>query len=414
MAALLFLGCPTEADSEPESTAYERTALWAAIVAAETNLSSTPVSVSPDVIDPAPDGGDVVETAKWVSTAQYNAFKRAIDDARTVAYTLSRAAAPTPAEEPAIATLTAAQTVFDNQKAPGKADPLLAGDVASVSLAGSTDRKIVTGVTSTASLSVGHASAILTVAPGATLTATGTGTTITITGALRVKAGGTFKINDGVNGTSQFNGTLVLESGATSIDLNEGGASLTGSGTTTVHAGATVITYSQALNPGSDRYQNVILIGPATGSNKGQVIQLNSGTLKTNSSTPFYKLDGDATLVAEHGVPSASSTDDGLIITATSTLTVAAGGNLFCYPVSDFLKNSEEGAKIVLSDASSRITLKNGSAIGTAPTWTSGISWDIDDPKADDNIFSGYITGPAVLVYTDTDDTVGPDTWVKQ
>jgi hypothetical protein len=71
--SLLFLGCPTEADSSEEMASYEQTALWAACYA-ELDLNRTQAS---DAME-----ADVVTTAKWVTPVQCNAFKRAVDDAR--------------------------------------------------------------------------------------------------------------------------------------------------------------------------------------------------------------------------------------------------------------------------------------------------------------------------------------------
>jgi hypothetical protein len=406
MAALLFLGCPTEADSEPESTAYERTALWAAIVAAETSLSSTQVSV---------DGSDIAKTEKWVSQAQYDAFKRAIDDARTVAYTLSRAAAPTPAEEPAIATLTAAQTVFDNQKEnqPGVADPVSAADLASINFGSATNKKvIVTGeVALTSALNINNAAAVVTVAPGAKLTTMGTANSFDMSDSdaqLIVKGGGTLEIANGTTSTSGsgFKGTITVESGATVIDRNPVGGSLFTN--TFDDTGSYVLSAGAVAIIGND-----VFVGPATGNAKGQVVQLNSGTFTIK--VAGYELAGDATLAAYHGIRGPGQT---VKLSATSTLTVDSGATLLYGEdgsgFTDFFSTSANGAKIVLSAADSSITWRrttNEFTIDDVPvSWSSvdGNSWKFkqDNPNGWMDYYA-YLTGPATLVK-------GASGWTKQ
>jgi hypothetical protein len=206
-----------------------------------------------------------------------------------------------------------------------------------------------------------------------------------------------------------FTGTIIVESGATAIDRKQGGASLfnhaNDTGSYEIHEGAIVIVNSQAIGP---TYQDVILVGPASGNNKGQVLQLNSGALTITAKS--YELeDGTATtLVVDHTVPASSSgSDDGVILSAKSALTVAGGGNLACLSNNDFLKNSANGAKIVLQNENAYLSLLDDTNAITSPVFTiTGAPWTMPaDPV--DGYYRAYITGPAVLVKT-------AGVWVKQ
>jgi hypothetical protein len=146
------------------------------------------------------------------------------------------------------------------------------------------------------------------------------------------------------------------------------------------------------------------MIGPSSGNNKGQVLQLISGVLTMGDPTgslPGYALDGTATLVVQRHFPT-------VILSADSTLTVASGADLVNLgDIATFLSESEDGAKIVLEDSTSSITYFGGthtpslSGVSFIPgTYTYGASWT----------GSGYrVTGPLVLVYNEISDT-----WVKQ
>jgi hypothetical protein len=385
---LLLSGCPTEADSSEEKVSYEETALGAAIVAAETDLNQTYWS--------SVGGNDVFEKAEWVSTVQYNAFKRAIEEAREVAYTLARAVAPTLAEEPALAALTTAHDAFNKQKASGKAKSTSAGDLATAV----TEPKIVTGnVTLTSDLTMvaagsGAPPAVLTVAPGAKLTTVaGKNVNIPLNTELIVKEGGTFEIVAGTTATSGLGGKITIESGATSID-KPGGGSLFAPGST----GAYVFKAGAIAMLGDS-----VFIGPASGNNKGQRLQLNTGelTLKVTG----YELDGDATLVSHFGI----STRMELKMTATSTLTID-GGNLHGFAGStDFLDNIAgsnvgTGARIVLLDSSSSISVDDDSPIVTTKPVIEDLAgndlWDTAVEISIDGTDAKAITGPAVLVKT--------------
>jgi hypothetical protein len=367
--SLFFLGCPTEADSSSETASYERTALWAAVVEAQTDLTSTQVS---DLT-----GNDIAPSAKWVTTVQYTAFKQAIEKARQVAYTLhAAAAAPTPAEEAPIAELTAAKDTFNGQKQVGTATVVSAADLAT----GITGNNIITGTLSPATV-VTISSGTLTIAPGAKLTVT-TGV-FTLNGSLTVKAGGTFEIASGA-GTPAGTGAIKVESGATVID---------GKGFTT---GSYVIKAGGALIA-----EGKVLVGPSSGSNKGTVFQLTSGamTIKIDDS---YALNGDATLVSELIVK-----NGGVDLSGTSTLTI---GNLVWTEGSEYFATTVgTGAKVILRDAGSSITvLEDGSNDGLAsdPFAITDIAWVYDSATAT----KGWISGPAVLVCT----TTGGTAWAKQ
>jgi hypothetical protein len=377
--SLLFLGCPTEAESSSETVSYEKTALWAAVVAAETDLNSAFVSNL--------GGNDVAQAEKWVTRAQHTAFKGAIEEARTFAYTLPRAAAPTPAEEPAIAKLTTARTTFDGQKQGGGAE------VVSTLVKDFTGNQIITGTVTAPSPFALGSDAVLTVGPGGKLI-TVSGNFDVITGTqLIIKEGGTFEIASGTTttATSGFVGKIIVESGATVIDKD---GTLLPTGTDSdvsyyeINAGATVIV------------KDKVLIGPSSGTRKGEIVQLTSGTMKIVSDGG-YVLDGSATVVGEYLIPTAA-----LKITGTSILTVAAGGNLRHNTDADFLSTSDSGARIVLSDAKSYLTVLNSSAFvypGTPPTLsvTGGINWTYDNDSAPTG-YSGKVllSGPVTLVYS--------------
>jgi hypothetical protein len=308
--------------------------------------------------------------------------------------------------------LTAAQTVFDNeQKKEGKATVVTVADLASPLPAGS--KYIITGnvvLTSAIELEEEDTSptppapsipgAILIIAPGAKLTTLGAASSL-VMGAdsqLIVKAGGTFELAKGTTSSSnKFEGTIIIESGATSIDRSPGGSPLTGGGKIIVFAGATDILNSHALTPtpppgSSYTYQDIVRVGPASGNNKGQILQLTSGTF-TGVSGSGYILEGDATLVAEHSIAPVAT---GLKLTSNSTLTIVGGGDLrFTAAATNVLSTSEEDAKIILRDADSYITTDGH----TAPAWmASAADWgnvyDVDGTT----LLSRRLTGPAVLV----------------
>jgi hypothetical protein len=383
--SLLFLGCPTEAESSSETVSYQKTALWAAVVAAETDLNSAFVSV---------DGNDVAKAEKWVTSAQYAAFKGAIGEAQAVAYTLGRAVEATPAEEPAIAALTTARNTFDGQKKPGGAEP---ASVASLT-GGGTGNIIVTG-NENVGLAIGGG--VVTVAPGAKLSVSGT---VNVTGGeIKVKEGGTFEVADGISLTG-FAGAITVESGATSIDKKPGGGSLISSGGSyVISAGATVIVNSSTFGS----YRDVVLVGPSSGNNRGEVLQLTSGTITIAATS--YSLDGNATLVAEHSVKT-----DGLNISDTSILTVDGGTLLWDNTdvpggSSPFGSSTDPGAKIILRDAkASIIVLNTKTQISVAPIAITGVEdggWTYSGPSG--GYYRATLSGPAVLVY-------GSSGWAKQ
>jgi hypothetical protein len=180
-------------------------------------------------------------------------------------------------------------------------------------------------------------------------------------------------------------GTIIIESGATSIDRKPKGGSLwentSDAGSYVFKAGAIAIVADS------------VLIGPSSGSNKGEMLQLNSGeiTLKATG----YELDGNAALVSMFGI----STGMTLKMTGTSTLTIAGGGHLHGFEQSSaFLADGSitAGAKIVLQDSSSWLSVQK--TMSSKPSiegvdWTTAESVTID--AADD---SWRITGPAILV----------------
>jgi hypothetical protein len=303
--------------------------------------------------------------------------------------------------------LTAAQTVFDNeQKKEGKATEVTVAAVASPLLKGS--KSIITGnVVLTSAIELEEEDtgttpttpgAILTIAPGAKLTILGDDDSPVMGDGtqLIVKAGGTLEYADGITSNTGFAGTIIIESGATSIDRKPGGSPLTGGGKTIIYAGATDIVNSHALTPtpplGSPyTYQDIVRVGPASGNNKGQILQLTSGTF-TGVSGSGYILEGDATLVAEHSI---SPVTTGLKLTSNSTLTIVGGGDLRFEDTTNVLTNSEEGAKIILRDADSYITTDGH----TAPTWmASATDWGNVYGVDGTTLLSRRLTGPAVLV----------------
>ncbi|MDR0689788.1 MAG: hypothetical protein LBG08_05940 [Spirochaetaceae bacterium] len=385
--SLLFLGCPTEAESSSETVSYERTALWAAVVAAETDLNSAFVSERAGV--------DIAPAQKWVTQAQYDAFKGAIGEAQAVAYTLTRAVEATPAEEPAIAALTAARNTFDGQKDDGKAtDVIPAGKWAGAALAAG-DFEIVTGDVTlddggTAGLSIAAGGA-LTIAPGAKLTLKAAKLAGAIAGTIIVKEGGTLLIENIDKDSKYCTGELVLEKGATLIDKKDGGDSLladsSDTGKYTIHAGATLIANSAAF--GGPR--EAVIVGSSSGNYRGEFIQLNSGIL-TLKAEQALELDGNATLVYNLPVKS-------MALGATSILTVDGGSLLGVDNDDDFLNASTTGAKIVLRNAASNITV-----VGAAKYTTSdlpaialtGIDWTFDNPVGSSG--KAYIAGPVVLL----------------
>jgi hypothetical protein len=425
---LLFGGCSTgDSESTGESFSYQKTALWEAISDAQTALYSTKVSVKGD-------GSDIATTETWVSPVQYNAFNKDIAEARAAAESLGRnalaAIEPTPAEVPYITKLAAAQTQFNSSKQPGIAVAASAGTFVGGSGAGTNfdlndpvvvknDVTITSKVTITANNTVTVEDATLTLVKDDTHT----DTAVVIAGEVAVKEGGTLVLDGGDRtgsspgsaGSVNAGGQIVLYSGAKSIDEQWGGASLgTNLGSTLIHAGAVVIIYDK-------EGRRIVNIGPDKGNDKGQVLQLTAGTLTmgVNVYPPSAGkngifLNGDATLVSEFGSGNVAITNptDVLLLSSTSTLTIAPKGSLLRYSYGKatntpdpFFSASEDGAKIVLTDASSSIVI-GSYALHTATadeTHFMGLTgWNLD--AANDRC---TFTGPATLIKSGT-------VWVKQ
>jgi hypothetical protein len=273
------------------------------------------------------------------------------------------------------------------------------------------EKKIVTGevtLTGNGVTTIAN-TAILTIAPGAKLTTSAAGKfDIATGGELRVKEGGIFEIANGTT-TNGGNGTIVLESGSTSIDRSSPMGTYMGA-TSIVHAGAIVI-----------HGQDKIFIGPASGNNKGQVIQLIAGTI-TSDATALYVLDGQATLVSQFGIAEPAS----LKITGTSTVTVAGGGELLGFPGAvNFLGRSEKNAKIVLQDANSFLSRQEiTNTMNPIPNIEDTAGNSLWETVTIETFNSYRVTGPAVLVKSD-DYSAPPappappasstnGTWVKQ
>jgi hypothetical protein len=249
----------------------------------------------------------------------------------------------------------------------------------------------------------------LTVASGAKLTTSGDDK-INLGGKLIVKEGGTFEIADGTDpDSSGGGGTITVESGATLIDKKPAGASLFGA----YGVDSIVISAGSIAMIGDS-----VLIGPSSGNNKGQKLQLTSGEVKLTAAG--YELAGDATLVSEFDIANSAS----LKITGTSTLTVADGAELRGYSsATNFLGLSDKNARIVLQSANSSLSRwANGTDSHTIPVIqdTAGVRlWD--DTVIIDAYVSSRFTGPAILVKSDAYSATPPTppgsqygTWVKQ
>jgi hypothetical protein len=410
--SLVFLGCPTEASnsSTGERPAYEKTALWEAILDAQGVLNATPVTALKD----ADAGKDIVEGTKWVTQTQYDAFSRDIESARTVAYGLRssvKAITPTPEEQPALDELADAQTQFNAYKELQVGTGEEAKTVAALVAGG--DLVIVGNVvlddTTDATL---NTAALITVAGGAKLTTSATKKfNLTNTGVfLRIKSGGTLEILGTTDvGDGNFVGKIIVEDGGTFIDRTEGGLFVDASndvGSYEISAGGVLISGT------------TVLVGPTAGANSGQKFQLKSGEI-TVAFGDTYTLDGDADMVGSLEI-------GGLAI--DGTLTVADKVDLSGDDATTLL-TGEDGAKIILAGTGSSITVLDSSswdnvadsaaAIGAQPIRVAitGVTWAFGGgndgiPFHSGHTVSGFrTTGTAILQY-DAGTTV--EKWVKQ
>jgi hypothetical protein len=236
------------------------------------------------------------------------------------------------------------------------------------------------------------------------LAASGGSGTLTVAGEINVKEGGTFEIANGTTGTAGgFTGTITLESGATSIDRKSGGGS--------VFLGGGANTGSYVIKAGAIAIVgNNVLVGPSSGNNKGQAVQLTSGIMKVEVTGYSLLKDGDvpgnATLVSNPNIFA-------LKIDGVSTLTVASGADLRSAQDGNFLAPSEQNAKIILLDAKSTLSVYEPATPPNLPPLGGGFSagsWE--DVTINDPVYGAIpakrIAGPAVLVK----DAGG--TWVKQ
>jgi hypothetical protein len=371
--ALLIVGCSTEdGDSEGGSFSYQKTALWEAVSAAQTNLYATKVSVTGD-------GKDIGTSDKWVSPIQYNAFNKDIAEARAAAEKLgksARAIEPTPEEQGYLDKLETAQKQFNSAKTAGLAAELTVVDDTPITSAVIKQDTTVGGATApsvTGSLTI----------EDATLTLDTTGA-VSITGVVYVKEGGTLVVKK-AEGSNTFSGSLELYSGST---LNAGvlaGLSIPA----VVHAGAVFI---DSTTPGKP----VVAIGPATGDNKGQILQLTTGTIGLTAAA--YTLDGDATLVNTFTV---GTLPEALVLGSTSTLTIANGGKLNSTVNENFFGADGIGAKIVIATGGSLTMSVSSITASSALVKLDGLTWT----EAIDVV---SIAGPVTLIKTSA------DTWKKQ
>jgi hypothetical protein len=347
--SLVFLGCPTEASSSTEERpAYEKTALWEAVVAAQDNLGATPVS---DV------GTDIVEKTHYVTTEQANAFKKAIGEAQSAAYSLwpsIRAIEPTEAEKPALTALAAAQTLFNGYK------ELQIGTGEEVKKASDLTtgvNKVVVGnvllddvaVISTANVRIIiPEGAKLTTAPSKAFNITAN--TITLT----IKKGGALEIRDNTDVTGTFKGKIVVEDGGTFIDRTAGGllADSADDGSFQINAGGVLISGT------------TVLVGPTTGANIGQKFQLKSGKMTVEFEK--YTLARDVVLGKQiNGDANLAGSLEVAALEIDGTLTVADKVDLYGADSATLLTGSS-GAKIILAGTGASIGVYKAAWTGTA------------------------------------------------
>jgi hypothetical protein len=309
--------------------------------------------------------------------------------------------------------LDKAQALFSGQNIDGKATKTSAAGLAADI---TTNPVIVTdNFDFTGTDSVTIETYPLTVA--ATLTLKSATAAITLKGNIFVKEGGTLILNPPDPGTTKI-GTrtdtskIELFSGATLIEKTPAAGSFGDfKGINVVHTGAILIINDNALN---GRNEETVFIGPASGSNSGQILQLNSGTAvvgEAGSNTSYPNragtdiavnglyLDGDATLVHDYEIRM------NMILNAASTLTIASGKKLSFDTT--YTLAATEGARIVLHDGAS-ITLNSSSDI-TAPALETGKGPEIKARIVDNDSTpkTASLIGPMVLQYNGT-------SWVKQ
>jgi hypothetical protein len=373
---LLFTACPTESGSSTEGGhTYSQSELWKKISEAQTLVLSIPVSAT---------GNDIANSQSYITPVQKNAFLKAIDSART----LAEAGVSGAEEASALEALTKAQAEFQATTASqkGKAAPASAADFTGTP----SGNKIITENVSLSGATLGTAS--VTVGSGAKLTTSGTFTPAT--GTLIVKEGGTFEIGTGTTKSGDFTTTITLESGAVSIDK---GASLGGTlFATNDDTGSYVINAGAVAKLGPNE---AVFVGPSTGDNKGQMVQLNAGVLEIKATAYELKSSGAATLVARQVVPS-------LNIGSGSTVTIANGGELIFYNDVNTNLIGGTGARIVLVNDEAVIFIRNFNA--DTPT-NIPIDVSIKWVAFADSFYDGGrgIRGPLTLEYNGT-------TWVKK